>query len=451
MNLVFSQPMPGADFWKKAAALNIPAAALNTLKAQAKCLYLTGNSLPLTQKIQLDIVGAGDLSQLALKDYHDSAAWKTALNGLAGTGGAVSLAKLIPAGYASDGDNGLEAYAADLARKVRFSFPTHTAARLLERGDLSQGKSPLGSSAAPVTAFLRAAAGQGFQLGRTPLNAFLKKSGKALPALNSNDTNALKTLHRLFQITPSNESLQAALKLGFTSANQIASYTRSQFMAQYASAFPSLSEADLVYRKSQQVSSVTFNFFAMAKQLDTNPPVYALSSSPQAVQDAKNSIIEQFPSMQTLFGSMDFCQCMDCRSVLSPAAYFVDLLEFLGNSSPNAAGYTPLDILIGSQDGKVSGRRADLAALPLTCENTETAMPYIDIVNEILEYYVCNNALDGGLAYDTGDVTTADLTAEPQNVLPDTYSALRKRNKNFGFPSGLPFDLWLVTVRGFCG
>jgi hypothetical protein len=527
INLAFSQPTPGADFWQKAAALNIPAAALTALQVQGKCFYLTLNNLPLTQKIQQDIGPTGGLSQLAEKDYHDSVTWKTALNGLAGTGGAAGLAKLIPSAYASSGNNGLEAYAADLARKVRVSFPTQTAARLLERGDLSQGKSPLGSSAAPVSAFLRTAAGQGYQLGRTPLNTFMAKSGKTLPALSSNDTEALKTLHRMYQVTPSNESLQAALKLGFTSANQIASSTRSEFIAQYASAFPSVSEAELVYRKSQQVSSVTFNFFAMAKQLDTNPPIYALSSSPQAVQDAKNSIIEQFPSMQTLFGSMDFCQCDDCRSVLSPAAYFVDLLEFLGNSTANAAGYTPLDVLVGYQrtvaptngateagqvvtiktttphslnagasvitsgvdvtayngtfkvasvpDEKtftynnsatglapsgggyvalvngITGRRPDLAALPLTCENTETAMPYIDIVNEILEYFITQNPnrLDGGLAYDTGNVTTDDLTAEPQNILPNAYSILMKPATSFGFPLGLPFDLWVETVRGF--
>ena len=37
-------------------------------------------------------------------------------------------------------------------------------------------------------------------------------------------------------------------------------------------------------------------------------------------------------------------------------------------------------------------RRPDLPHIPLTCENTSTALPYIDITNEILEYYVANNA-----------------------------------------------------------
>lgn len=446
-SLVFSQPSPGDDFWEMAAALKIPAQELSTLQLQGKCYYLTLNNPALSQKIQQDIGAGGDLSQLAEKDYYDSATWKTALSGLTANGAAAA----IPTGYTGSAAEMLEAYAGDLARKVRVSFPSQTVARMVETNTI-----PLGQSSAPVAAFLKAASAKGYQLGRTPLNAFLNASAKTLPVLSADDTTQLKNLHRLYQVTPSTESMQAALKLGFTSANDIAAYSRSEFMGQYAAEFPSRSEADLVYRKAQQISSVTFNFFSTAKQLDTNPPIYGLSSSPQAVQDAKNSIIEQFPSMQTLFGSMDFCQCDDCRSVLSPAAYFVDLMEFLRTSGDNAKGYTPLDALIGSTDGKIGSqagaipsRRADLAALPLTCENTNTAMPYIDIVNEVLEYYICHGVLDGGVAYDTGSVTTDDLTAEPQHILPLAYSQLMKANPGFGFPLGLPFDLWLETVRGF--
>src|SRR5262249_50932556 len=137
---------------------------------------------------------------------------------------------------------------------------------------------------------------------------------------------------------------------------------------------------------------------------------------------------QQFPSMASLFGNLDFCQCEDCRSVLSPAAYFVDLLDLLGKeSAPNTAGNLPLDVLIG-KNGGVKGRRPDLGALPLTCSNTNTAMPYIDLVNEILEYYIAHgNSLDAGAAYDTGTATTADLTAEPQHITPSVYNTTLKQ------------------------
>ena len=36
-----------------------------------------------------------------------------------------------------------------------------------------------------------------------------------------------------------------------------------------------------------------------------------------------------YPTLEGLFGSMDFCACDHCRSILSPAAYLVDLLHFI--------------------------------------------------------------------------------------------------------------------------
>src|SRR5262249_5278139 len=89
-------------------------------------------------------------------------------------------------------------------------------------------------------------------------------------------------------------------------------------------------------------------------------------------------------------------------------------------------------------------RRPDLPHLPLTCENTQTALPYIDLVNEILEYYVAFDK-PADRAYDTGAATTPDLLAEPQNILPDAYGKL----KDARYPLTLPFDLWLETVRQF--
>ena len=238
----------------------------------------------------------------------------------------------------------LAAYAGDLARKFRTSFSTPIVARMIERKDL-----PLSDkTSANVTAFLRAAAPLGYNLGRTPLNAFLANSSKSLPAMDADSIESLKTVHRLYQITPSSESLQVALKQGFTSAQDVASYTKEEFMNHYGSMFPG-DEASLVYAQSQTVSAVTFNFFSMAKQLDTSPPVYGLSPSDDDRQNAKNAIVQQFPSMASLFGNLDFCDCEDCRSVLSPAAYFVDVLEFLNNSGANSKGYTPLDVLIGSK------------------------------------------------------------------------------------------------------
>ena len=78
------------------------------------------------------------------------------------------------------------------------------------------------------------------------------------------------------------------------------------------------------------MSSVTYNLFTIAKKLDSEPPVVRRSRRRRRCGRASsNELIKHFPTMESLFGSMDFCECEHCRSVLSPAAYLVDLLQFV--------------------------------------------------------------------------------------------------------------------------
>src|SRR5687768_1063656 len=152
-------------------------------------------------------------------------------------------------------------------------------------------------------------------------------------------------------------------------------------------------EAQLVYRRAKQVSSVTYNLFTIAKKLDSEPPVAGLSAPVEVRDSVRNELIKQFPTMESLFGSMDFCECEHCRTVLSPAAYLVDLLQFVdpepgvwsnflaqwivnhGNQiyphiDKDGNPLKPYDVLVE--------RRPDLPHIALTCENTHTALPYID-------------------------------------------------------------------------
>lgn len=442
-SLYMSNPS-ATDFWANAASLGIAADALDALKLQGKFLYLTFNNAPLASALQTQIGDPSNLSQLTNRDYDQPATWETTLQSVAQSNPSLGLDGVIPSTYAGASTQArLTAYSGDLARKVRLSFPTETVARMTERNQLNVPS----ASTAPVASFLRAASQLGYSLGRTPLNAFIARSGSQLPTLDATSLECVKSLHRIFQVTPSTESMQAALNAGFTSARQIASMDRDDFVAKYGSQFPA-GEAVMVWGQSQKTSSVTFNICSSAVLMDTAPPVYSLSASSDQKQAAKNSLIQQFPSIASLFGNMDYCECQDCSSVLSPAAYFVDVLEFLSNSGQNGQGYTPLDVLIGSQNGALPGRRPDLGALPLSCENANTAMPYIDLVNEILEYYVAHSHLDTNLAYDTGTATTAELTAEPENILPQVYDTTLKQAL---YPLNLPYDLWIATVRGFLG
>ncbi|HEX7955515.1 MAG TPA: hypothetical protein VF508_01145, partial [Pyrinomonadaceae bacterium] len=75
------------------------------------------------------------------------------------------------------------------------------------------------------------------------------------------------------------------------------------------------------------------------------------------------------------------------------------------------------------------------------------ALPYIDVVNETLEYFVANGvqafSLAGYLGHDTGGVSSADLLAGPQFVTDAAYAVLR----NESFPAPLPFHEPLESLR----
>ena len=455
--IYFDPTISDAELWQKAAAAGISAANIAALRIQGQLAHLTHNSAVVVKALQQQLGATTDPAALADKDFYLDATWINLLNSIAGTD-QQKLQLIIPAIYggATPTDRS-KAYAADLARKVRLSYPTRVVARMVETNNLPLGGA--GTQTTKVAAFLRSANSAGYQIGRTPLNFFLHNLPQNVTAPDATIISSVKTLHRLYQITPSDGSLGTLLKAGFTSARDITAYTQEEFRNLVGAFMPSLDEADLVYRKAQQVRAVTFNVFAVAKHLDTTPPIFALSSTPKDLQNAKTAIAQRFPSMASLFGSLDFCRCDDCRSVVSPAAYLVDILHFLDPDqwdkikanwqSVHGGQAYPYDTPFAA----LTKRRPDLPNLNLSCENTNTTLPYIDLVNEILEYYVTNNgALTPQAAYDTGWANSADLVAEPQNILPQAYAILANRTAVTPpavYPLKLPFDLWIETVRGF--
>jgi hypothetical protein len=215
---------------------------------------------------------------------------KTAVTALAGPAGGPALDKLIPAVYTGQNTTErLEAYAADLARKVRVSFPAQVTARMIDNKEL-----PVDQAAAPkVSAFLRAAAPAGYEIGRTPLHAFLNNRPTGVPALDEASTRSLKTLHRLYQVTPSPEAFSTVMSLGFTSAYDIASYRKNDFLDKYGDRFASRGEAELVTagatdQLSRSISSPWPSRWIRAAVY--GPPVRRGLAEPDA-------IVQQFPTM----------------------------------------------------------------------------------------------------------------------------------------------------------
>ncbi len=435
------------------------------LQKQGKLAFLTTNNPDLMANVQSALGSAGP-EQLVQLGLYQKEAWLERIT-------------TIPSAY-GDAPNPREAYAEDLARKIRISYSTEVTWHMIQTGEMT-----VEGGNANLSTFLQNAIAKGFKLGETQIDAFVTANPDVFGiAANAQDkattTEMVKTLQRVYQITPGNDAMKALLDAGLLSAQDVTAYPLDVFLDRFGERFPSIEQAQLIYRKAEQVSNLTYSLFSLAKELDNAPPVHALSASSQVRQESKTKLIEHFPTMESLFGSLDYCECEHCRSVLSPAAYLVDLFQFLdrepkiwantlqdwqkkhggspypfknveafntftakwtishpGELAPNTTR-TPYEILIE--------RRPDLPHIQLTCENTNTALPQIDLVNEILEYYVANSALTADAARDTGDAVTAELLAEPTYAIAEAYSALQQTR----YPLTLPFDLWIETTRQFC-
>ncbi|KJK66680.1 hypothetical protein P875_00128007 [Aspergillus parasiticus SU-1] len=99
-----------------------------------------------------------------------------------------------------------------------------------------------------------------------------------------------------------------------------------------------------------------------------------VDSPPAAGSDADEPTDGEI-NLSTIF-DLESIGCVDCGSVLSPAAYYVYLLEELDKIKCGEKA-SLLD--------KLMERRADLGTLELSCSNTKIPIPYIDLVNEVLE------------------------------------------------------------------
>ncbi len=419
-----------AQLWEEAANNNIESEDIKVLQLQGKLAFLTRNSKTMTNLLQ-EKMEVSDPVELVEQSYYKPEIWKAKINDLAG------IEELIPLAYEAENvDDRLNAYAEDMARKVRLSYPTQVIRHMIEQ-DEDDELFKLGSARLATAALLKKAVTLGFRFGQTPVEAFLRDHHDKLNDIDTNEFESakqgMKTLQCVYQLTPDNESMIVLLNSGLTSAYDVGAFSQKEFLKSYGHKFPSLEQAKLIHRKAEQVSNVTHNLLTIFKKLDSDVTIYGMSAPEEVRENTKKELIKQFPTLESLFGSMDFCECEHCRSVLSPAAYLVDLLQFIDDEKK------PYDVLIE--------RRPDIPHIPLTCENTNIALPYIDVVNEILEYYVANNKeLDEKAAYDTGNATTEELMAEPQNVITKAYDELQKAR----YPLNLPFDLWIDTVRQFC-
>ena len=266
-----------------------------------------------------------------------------------------------------------------------------------------------------------------FELDTTDLDVYLDENPATLDNINDKELflSRMKGLQRISRLVPKYEQYKAIkplLEAKIDSAHTI-DLIGSGFVDQFA---PVMGEA-----QAHQIYKAAVQKAALAKTAFFNFSPAALYGTPAAIlsTDWQQQLPSgpDLPDWRTLFGTLAFCSCEHCRSVYSPAAYLVDIIAFLKNYGINIAPFAP-------------GRRQDIIHIELSCENTNIPLPYIDLVNEVLE----NRIETPETAYQTGG-TAAERRAIPEHRNNAAYQQLLEAD----YPWSLPFSLPIVESRHY--
>jgi len=320
-----------------------------------------------------------------------------------------------------------DAYIERLQSEVEAKFPTQMLGKQLQK-KLGESESfPTGK----VVDFLKA--NPDFDLRKRHVEPYLNERDNRDDSLRE----GLLRLGRIHALTANARETMALHDAGFGSSTHIVSEGKPAFMLKVGNQL-SAERAEQVFAAAEHVMTtvVAIGTAYVAPSASGNA-VYVIPA-----QTVSETTLKEYPSLRSLFGDLDYCECRHCRSVLGPAAYLADLLHFLQRSpltsnpdgdlsSANRDHLKPLDSYLEAQaGGTVLGallqRRPDLADLEFSCENIDTKIPYIDLVLEILENAV---ALPMAVAIEGVDIDAA-FTAGTVPV--KVAEALRKTNITVG-------------------
>lgn len=450
----------GAQFWSELSASN-PDFDVEDLKYTLQLGTLTANNKALVAALKAEAPTARSVRELALNVGRERIA---AL--VAEVGG-------VPGG----GDNAEAIYVSEIAGLMESAHPTAVVARLAENWSEQDRAAVPASTVALLNAAVRKTT---FDLVSDDFDELVASNDEVLfEGMNDGvekeaAIEGVRRIARLFKVSADPGILgkltlaRSSNGLPFHGALDIARYSKSAFVGQ----IPGVTEGDsvllsYVHDRSRAIADTVANLVVGGYQ-DENDVLPAgafdmlslteAEGDPPAEEEGEGeggagAVVTPVVDWNQMFGGAEMCDCDDCRSVTGPAAYLVDLFEFLDKRClPNAAGVTPLDVLIGHPNKSLTlggppgivGRRPDLAHIKLTCENTNTTIPTIDLINEILETLVASGGDVPLKSYESSPgVTGAELSAAPENVSADAYAVLG----GAVFPMSLPYDRLLVTAR----
>jgi hypothetical protein len=233
-----------------------------------------------------------------------------------------------------------------------------------------------------------------FDLTTTPATGYLREHGdrlfaRANEAERTHLSSQLKRVQRVYQLSATPEQMPRLFDEQLESAHQIVRWSHEHFVQQYGERLGGADAAAAVHSKARYIHGTLLNLYLDFRKI--YPAQQPGFETPPAMHTLDTSV--PTPTLNKLFGNDDLCACASCLSVLSPAAYFVDLLQFVDVPLPLPPPGSPAPPLGTPKTIQevLLRKRPDLAHIQLTCDNTNTRIPYVDLVNEILASYVAHD------------------------------------------------------------
>ncbi|HNP66201.1 MAG TPA: peptidoglycan-binding domain-containing protein, partial [Woeseiaceae bacterium] len=208
-----------------------------------------------------------------------------------------------------------------------------------------------------------------------------------------------KTVQRLLRVAPRADQVRILRSAGFDSAFKIARASKRQFKQRFVEVAEAMIDelddayqvlppqaekgvngdatpimllsgnaadavADTAFNQASGRAAAALHYIQAASELTQRRGPAAVWGTNEHSDEITAEFIKKNPTLESLFGSLSFCECEHCRSVYSPAAFLVDLLHWLEAPDENLQG--DLHKAKGPI-GTLLKRRPDLANIALTC------------------------------------------------------------------------------------
>ena len=391
---------------------NFSAKTVKSLRLNNQLGYLSFNNVGLISKISKDF-NLSDPIELIKHGFYDEDKWDEYIDD--------KVLESIPIeGKLEEKRNQYKTW---MSNQLKESYPTAIIAEKINNKTLKIEGSTKVKKEVYSTLYE-----EGLVLGETSMNTHIEKVEKQKKLLPETKKE-LQRIHRTYNLSPSDTAMGVLLEEKMDSSFAIMQYGKQAFVETLKNKI-SAKEASAIYDKAYNDATLITNIMFGYGMQKRNPLPSAIANP------IDGSSVKKYPKLDELFGNLDFCTCGHCESVLSPAAYFVELLEFVKK----------VDLGEHNPQKRLFEKRPDIEHIKLSCENTKTVLPYIDLVNEVLEYWVANHKIEGFKGFNIDDENSEELISSPKHRIDDVYTKILTQEV---YPLRLPFSRDLTLDRTY--